>query len=126
MLSRSPATKGAAPAFGTLNVVTDEDLKGGTFLTANFYLGSNEATVEVSIDGRRPVLARHTQPLEGEKRQTGWEFADVPAATANLLSTGNVTRNSSSLWRADLPTQTGGPGRNHAGDVHKIFIPRRA
>ena len=99
------ATKGAAPAFGTLNVVTDEDLKGGTFLTANFYLGSNEATVEVSIDGRRPVLARHTQPLEGEKRQTGWEFADVPAATANLLSTGNVTRNSSSLWRADLPTQ---------------------
>lgn len=86
-------------------MVTDEDLKGGTFLTANFYLGSAEATVEVSIDGRKPVVAEHTQPMKGEKRQDGWEFADVAAATSNLLSSGNVTRDSSSLWHADLPTQ---------------------
>ena len=97
--------KGEQPAFGNLNVVTDEDLAGGTFITANFYLGSKDAEVEVAIDGRRAVTAEHTQPMNGEKRRDGWEFSDVPAATANLLSTGNVTQNSSSVWRAELPKE---------------------
>lgn len=99
------ATKGKAPAFGNLNVITDEDLRGGTYLTSNFSLGSRESTVEVSIDGRAPVVATHTQPLTGEKRHDGWEYSDVPAATANLRSTGNVTQNSSTLWRTKLPAQ---------------------
>lgn len=96
--------KGEQPKFGNLNVVTDEDLAGGTWLASNFFFGSTDATVEVSIDGRTPVIAKHTQPATGETTQTGWEFADVAAANANLLSkTGNVPQNSSSVWRADLP-----------------------
>ncbi len=98
-------TKAAAPAFGDLNVVTDEDLKGGTFISTNFYLGSTDATVEMSLDGRAPVVATHTQPGTGEATRTGWEFADVASATANLLSSGNVAQNSSSIWRAPLPAQ---------------------
>lgn len=95
--------KGPAPERGRLNVVTDEDLEGGSWLTSNVYLGSSDTRVEVSIDGRRPVLAEHTQPGRGEALRTGWDYSDVPAASANLVSSGNVTRNSSSLWRTRLP-----------------------
>lgn len=97
-------TKGAAPEFGDLNVITDEDLKGGTWISANFFAASTKATVEVSVDGRAPQLAQLMQPAKGEKLNTGWEFADVEGANANLLSkTGNVPQNGTSIWRAQLP-----------------------
>lgn len=98
------AGKGPIPERGRLNALTEEDLAGGTFLTSNVYLGSSDTQVEVSIDGGKSTVAEHTQPGGGEVLREGFEFSDVPAATANLESTGNVTRNSSSLWRSELPT----------------------
>lgn len=130
--------KGAIPAFGNLNVITDEDLKGGTHLSINFYLGSNEANVEVSVDGRKPVVAKHTQPLAGEKRNDGWEFSDVTAATSNLRSTGNVTKNSSSVLNAPLPkdlargthtakvTATDEYGRTYTDTIRFTVVDERA
>lgn len=97
--------KGKAPEFGPLNVVTEDDLAGGTFLTSNFHLGSKDASVEVSIDGRAPQVAQHTQPGDGEALMTGWEYADVLAASSNLVSSGNVTRDSTSVWRTELPKE---------------------
>lgn len=45
------------------------------------------------------------QPARGEKLNRGWEYADVEAANANLLSkNGNVPQDGTSIWRADLPT----------------------
>lgn len=97
-------TKGDAPEFGNLNVITDEDLAGKTYLSANFFAGTTDSTVEMSIDGGAPRLAQHTQPAKGEALQTGWEFADVEGANANLLSnTGNVPQNGTSIWRLELP-----------------------
>lgn len=98
------ADKGPIPERGRLNAITEEDLRGGTFLTSNVYLGSSDTRVEVSIDGGQSTVVEHTQPGEGEVLREGFEFSDVPAATANLESTGNVTRHSSSLWRSELPT----------------------
>ncbi|WP_040158470.1 calcineurin-like phosphoesterase C-terminal domain-containing protein [Mobilicoccus massiliensis] len=96
--------EGAAPEFGDLNVITDEDLKGGTWISANFFAASTKATVEVSVDGRAPKVAELMQPAKGEKLNTGWEFADVEGANANLLSkNGNVPQDGTSIWRAQLP-----------------------
>lgn len=97
------ADKGPAPARGRLNAVSTADLEDGTWLTSNVYLGSSDSRVEVVIDGGTTMTAEHTQPGRGEELRKGWEFSDVPAATANLTSSGNVTQDSSSLWRTKLP-----------------------
>lgn len=96
--------KGPAPERGRLNAVSRADLEGGTWLTSNVYLGSSDSRVSVSIDGAPSVTAKHTQPGRGEALRSGWQYSDVPAATANLTATGNVTRDSSSLWRSKLPS----------------------
>lgn len=101
------ADKGVAPSAGNLNVIIEADLAGTTYITSNFYLGTVGATVEVSIDGRAPKVAEHTQPGKGEAFREGWEFSDVPAATSNLLSSGNIARSGSSLWRYALPADLG-------------------
>ena len=100
---REDGKQGAAPALGDPKLVAASDLQGDSWLTANFYAGSTDARVEVSIDGRASVPAEHTQPMTGEELQTGWEFSDPTAATANLLSSGSVTRSSAHLWRLPVP-----------------------
>lgn len=100
---RQAGREGPAPERGRLNVVSEEDLEEGSYLTSNVYLGSSDSQVEVSIDGGASTVAQHTQPGEGEGLKKAWEFSDVPAASANLVSTGNVTQSSSSMWRSTLP-----------------------
>lgn len=94
---------GAAPALGDEHLVSAEDLAGDSWLTANFYAGSSDARVEVSVDGGAAVEAEHTQPMTGESLRTGWEFSDPSAATRNLLTSGNATRSNAHLWRLPLP-----------------------
>ena len=104
MAWREAGSEGEAPERGRLNVVSEQDLQDGSWLSSNVHLGSSDAQVEVAIDGGAPTLAEHTQPGQGEELQEGWEFSDVRAASANLVSSGNVTQDSSSLWRSELPT----------------------
>jgi len=94
---------GDAPALGDERVVSAEDLAGDSWLTANFYAGSSDARVEVSIDGGAAVAAEHTQPMAGEALQSGWEYSDPFAATRNLLTSGGVTQSNAHLWRLPLP-----------------------
>ncbi|MFC7376153.1 calcineurin-like phosphoesterase C-terminal domain-containing protein [Brachybacterium sp. GCM10030268] len=93
---------GEMSELGDPNTVTREDLAGGTWLTADFFGGSTEATVEVSIDGGSASPAEHTQPAEGEALAEGFEYSDTVAATQNLRSSGNVTTSSAHLWRHQL------------------------
>ncbi len=103
MAWRKAGSTGPAPERGRLNVVSEDDLKEGSWLTSNVYLGSSSSQVEVAIDGGPSTVAEHTQPGTGEKLQEDWEFSDVPAASSNLVSSGNVTKSSSSMWRSELP-----------------------
>lgn len=104
MAWREAGNEGEAPERGRLNVVSEQDLQDGSWLSSNVHLGSSDAQVEVAIDGGAPTLAEHTQPGQGEELREGWAFSDVRAASANLVSSGNVTQDSSSLWRSELPT----------------------
>jgi len=112
---RDGGKDGDAPALGDQHLVSAEDLAGDSWLTANFFAGSSDAQVEVSIDGGAAVEAEHTQPMTGEALQTGWEFSDPQAATRNLLTSGSVTRSSAHLWR--LPVPAGLEEGTHAATV---------
>jgi hypothetical protein len=100
---RDGGKDGAAPVLGDEGVVSADDLAGDSWVTANFYAGSSDARVEVSIDGGRAVVAEHTQPMEGESLRSGWEYSDTFAATRNLLTSGGVTRSNPHLWRLPIP-----------------------
>ncbi|MGH8966063.1 MAG: calcineurin-like phosphoesterase C-terminal domain-containing protein, partial [Actinomycetes bacterium] len=100
---RDGGKQGDAPALGDEHLVSAEDLAGDSWLTANFYAGSSDADVEVSIDGGTPREAEHTQPMTGESLNSGWEFSDPSAATRNLLTSGNATRSNAHLWRLPVP-----------------------
>ena len=102
--SKDP-NKGPQPTMGDLNVVTRADLKDGTWISANFIGASYDDTVEVSVDGRAYQVAELAQPTRGESLNSGFEYSDVTAANASLLSSnGRVTTGSSTVWRANLPT----------------------
>jgi hypothetical protein len=100
---RDGGKEGDAPVLGDKHLVSAEDLAGDSWLTTNFYAGSSDARVEVSIDGGAAVEAEHTQPMAGESLNTGWEFSDPSAATSNLLTSGNATRSNAHLWRLPIP-----------------------
>ncbi|SKC80857.1 calcineurin-like phosphoesterase C-terminal domain-containing protein [Krasilnikoviella flava] len=100
---RDGGKEGDAPALGDEGVVSAQDLAGDSWLTANFYAGSSDARVEVSIDGDAAVEAEHTQPMQGEALAKGWEYSDTFAATRNLLTSGGVTQSNAHLWRLPIP-----------------------
>lgn len=70
---------------GDPNMVTPEDLAGGTQLSANVWSGTRETRVTISIDGGEPLEATHTQPGAGEEKVEGAEVADPYAATRQLM-----------------------------------------
>lgn len=95
---------GDAPEAISERVVTRGDLKqGDTWLTSSFLAGTSDADVEVSFDGKSPVVAEHTQPGKGEALNKGWEYTDPYTASQNLRTSGNVGQSSSHLWRAEIP-----------------------
>ncbi|GAB3751506.1 calcineurin-like phosphoesterase C-terminal domain-containing protein [Microlunatus parietis] len=99
---RDNGKEGPAPALGDEHLITRDDLAGGSWLTANVYLGSTGTKVEVALDGGDPVAAEHTQPAKGEALRQGWEWADPYGATRNLLSSGSVPRSTPHLWKLPL------------------------
>lgn len=70
---------------GDPNMITAEDLRGGTQLSANVWNGTRETRVTMSLDGGAPLEATHTQPGAGEEKVEGAEVADPYAATRQLM-----------------------------------------
>lgn len=94
---------GEAPALDEPLVVDRADLAGGSWLTTNFFFGSTGSTVEVSIDGGRPVEAARTQRLEGEGVNVGAAYSDPYAVSQQLVHGGTLADRTMHLWRFDLP-----------------------
>ncbi|MDN5571494.1 MAG: calcineurin-like phosphoesterase family protein [Propionibacteriaceae bacterium] len=69
---------------GDQAMVSRADLAEGSWLTSNVWNATSESKVTVAIDGAAPVAAEHTQPMRGEERRAGVEWADPYAATRQL------------------------------------------
>ena len=95
--------QGEAPKLGDARRITRAELQGGSWLTANFWMGSTDSTVEVSIDGGDPVEAVRTQPMNGEDQKIGPLWSDPHAVAQQLVNGGSVADRSMHLWRLPLP-----------------------
>ncbi|MEM6762396.1 MAG: calcineurin-like phosphoesterase family protein [Pseudomonadota bacterium] len=74
---------------GDMNMLTRDDLAGGTWVAVNVWNGSKDAKVEVSINGGAPIAGVRTQPGEGEAPLRGVEYAD-PLALAKQSTQGRM------------------------------------
>lgn len=95
--------QGEAPKLGDARRITRAELQGGTWLTTNFWMGSTDSTVAVSIDGGEPVEAVRTQPMNGEDQKIGPLWSDPHAVAQQLVHGGSVADRTMHLWRLSLP-----------------------
>ncbi|ATY34009.1 metallophosphoesterase [Sphingomonas psychrotolerans] len=65
-------------------LLTPVDLAGGSWITANVWMGDSATDVRVSIDGAAPVAMTHTQQARGEDSRSGPDFADPFALERQL------------------------------------------
>ena len=111
---------GKAPVFADPTVVGRDEL-AGTWLTTNVWMGSTGSTVEVSLDGGRPMTAERTQPMQGEPIRSGAEWSDPVANQETLPYGGGLVDHLMHLWRLPLPADLA-PGEHvaevTATDVH--------
>jgi len=94
---------GPAPELGDTGVVTRDDLRRSTWLTTNFWMGSTDSQVEVSLDGEPARPARLIQPGRGEDQLVGPAYADPYAVAQQLVHGGSVADRSMHIWRFPLP-----------------------
>jgi C terminal of Calcineurin-like phosphoesterase/N terminal of Calcineurin-like phosphoesterase/Calcineurin-like phosphoesterase len=95
--------RGSGPELTRPRVVSRADLSGDTWLTSNVFMGSTGSTVEVSLDGGRPVEAERTQPMEGEGQRVGAEWSDPVAVQEQIPHGGSLADRTMHLWRLELP-----------------------
>ena len=95
--------QGKAPELGDTRHITRADLQGSTWLTTNFFMGSTDSAVKVSIDGQAASKAVRTQPMKGEDQKVGPLWSDPSAVAQQLVNGGSVADRSMHLWRFELP-----------------------
>ncbi|WP_051299516.1 calcineurin-like phosphoesterase C-terminal domain-containing protein [Arthrobacter castelli] len=95
--------KGSAPKFTNPLTVSRQGLANDTWLTTNFWIGGTGSTVEVAIDGGRPVEATRTQPMNGGTVKVGAEWSDPVAVQEQLAHGGGLADRMMHLWRLELP-----------------------
>ena len=60
---------------GDMNMLTREDLEGGTWVAVNVWNGNKSTNVSVAINGGDAFTATRTQPGEGEAKLKGLDYA---------------------------------------------------
>ncbi|MFQ6548760.1 calcineurin-like phosphoesterase C-terminal domain-containing protein [Aestuariibius sp. 2305UL40-4] len=80
---------------GDMYMLTQADLEDGTWVAVNVWNGSQESTVQVSINEGEGMAGTLTQPGEGEAKNKGPEFAD-PLALARQSTQSDMTIRSNS------------------------------
>lgn len=115
---------------GDPRLLTPQDLSGGSWITTNFWMGSTDSSVTVSLDGGPAKVAQRTQPATGEGQLIGAEYAD-PVAATRQFSVGRTAQESTSgnplaqgyrLYRGSAygpgPAR---PGNNVADRMHHLW-----
>ncbi|MDO2933666.1 calcineurin-like phosphoesterase family protein [Paeniglutamicibacter sulfureus] len=95
--------RGSAPELEEPLLVSKDDLAVQAWLTANFWMGSTGSSVEVKVDGGRPVAAVRTQQMSGETPRIGAEYSDPAAIQEQFVHGGGLADRSMHLWRLELP-----------------------
>ncbi|MDT0595408.1 calcineurin-like phosphoesterase family protein [Glaciecola petra] len=67
-----------------VKILTSEDLKNGSFITANIWAGSSDTQVSISINGATSHKMTRTQEAKGEEARVGAMYADPFAAQRQL------------------------------------------
>ncbi|MEO1723467.1 MAG: calcineurin-like phosphoesterase family protein [Pseudomonadota bacterium] len=106
---------------GDMNMITRDDLEGGTWVAVNVWNGSDQSVVTVSIDGAPPMRTTRTQQGEGEEAFRGPENAD-PLALAKQATQGRQTFRSTTGGDATAGYQTW-QGTDWASEVAGPFLP---
>lgn len=74
--SRSPVPPLSVQDLADSKLLTPDDLRGGSWLMANVWLGDTQTQVTVSIDGGAPMPMQRTQEARGEGSRNGPEYSD--------------------------------------------------
>ncbi|RVT84066.1 phosphohydrolase [Rhodobacteraceae bacterium CCMM004] len=102
---------------GDMYMVTTEDLDAGTWVAVNVWNGSIASSAEVRIGDGDWMAAERTQPMQGEAKNRGVEFAD-PLALAQQSTNGIMAVRSArggdetagfQTWRGTEWTGVAGP-----------------
>ncbi|HEX2175950.1 MAG TPA: calcineurin-like phosphoesterase family protein [Nocardioidaceae bacterium] len=101
--ARFHANRGSGPDFSDPLTVSRDDLAGTTWLTTNFWMGSTDSTVQVSLDDEQPIEAMRTQPMQGESQRIGAEWSDPVAVQEQIPHGGSLADRTMHLWRVELP-----------------------
>ncbi|MEO1552765.1 MAG: calcineurin-like phosphoesterase C-terminal domain-containing protein, partial [Pseudomonadota bacterium] len=67
-----------------VKILTPEDLRNRSWLTANVWMGDSTTKVTVSLNGDQPVPMTRTQQAEGEPAKVGPEWSDPFAVQRQL------------------------------------------
>ncbi|MEM0911573.1 MAG: calcineurin-like phosphoesterase C-terminal domain-containing protein [Pseudomonadota bacterium] len=98
--NQSPETRDPIPPLSIndlpdVKILTDTDLTGGTYLTANVWAGSTDTEVAVSINGEKSQRMIRTQEANGEAAKIGADYAD-PFSAQRQLSVARIALQSRS------------------------------
>ena len=82
---------------GDVNMLTRADLEGGTHAVVNFWNGSREATVMLSVNGGEPFAATRTVQGEGEERVRDLSVSDPFAIVRQFTDTRRALESATGL-----------------------------
>lgn len=74
---------------GDVNMITQADLAGGSWVAVNVWNGSTDSKVTVSLNKGSPMAAKRTQEARGEPKREGVEYAD-PLAFIRQSTNGRI------------------------------------
>ena len=98
--TRDPVPPKSINDLNDVKLVTPQDLKAGTYLTANVWLGSTETIVRVRIAERPAAEMTRTQEAKGEEMRIGVDYADPFAIQRQATVARNAIQSRSGDERA--------------------------
>jgi len=118
-----------------VKLLTPEDVRAGTWLTANVWMGDSDTEVTVSIDGGPPQTMQRTQEARGEANRSGPDYAD-PFSLQRQLSVARTAIQSQSGERLNqgyiqgragyippAPPRPQGSAATHSSHLWRFRIP---
>ncbi|MBB5711701.1 calcineurin-like phosphoesterase C-terminal domain-containing protein [Sphingomonas xinjiangensis] len=117
-------------------LLTPADLAGGSWITANVWMGDSATNVQVSIDGAPFIAMTHTQEARGEDSRSGPDYADpfalerqLTVARTAIQSRSGVAENQGFIQGRQTrfpasPPQPQGSVADHSAHLWKLRLPQ--